>query len=177
MVLGQNRAVLVASMMCFQKIYGLHDLNHQIIEYWVSKGRYWLEPGGTGSEQVGTGCQHDKLSENIWFTWSKSSNYWMFEEGKSDYGQTNKQTDRISSCRLNPFCRRGRVKMDWLDPPKQNTLPRVNFGHLLLQAYLWNWYYTYLYICKAGMQTTSYKLQRLLVLVGLLIIGLPKSQD
>ena len=33
MVLGQNRAVLVASMMCFQKIYGLHGLNHQIIEY------------------------------------------------------------------------------------------------------------------------------------------------
>ena len=33
MVLGQNRWVLVASMMCFQKIYGLHDLNHQIIEY------------------------------------------------------------------------------------------------------------------------------------------------
>ena len=33
MVLGQNRSVLVASMMCFQKIYGLHGLNHQIIEY------------------------------------------------------------------------------------------------------------------------------------------------
>ena len=32
-VLGQNRAVLVASMMSFQKIYGLHGLNHQIIEY------------------------------------------------------------------------------------------------------------------------------------------------
>ena len=31
--LGQNRAVLVASMMSFQKIYGLHGLNHQIIEY------------------------------------------------------------------------------------------------------------------------------------------------
>ena len=30
------------------------------------------------------------------------------------------------------FCK----KMHWLDPPKQNTLPRVNFGHLLLQAYL-----------------------------------------
>ena len=30
-VLGQNRAVLVASMMSFQKIYGLHGLNHQII--------------------------------------------------------------------------------------------------------------------------------------------------
>ena len=30
-LLGQNRAVLVASMMSFQKIYGLHGLNHQII--------------------------------------------------------------------------------------------------------------------------------------------------
>ena len=32
-LLGQNRAVLVASMMSFQKIYGLHGLDHQIIEY------------------------------------------------------------------------------------------------------------------------------------------------
>ena len=32
-VLGQNRAVLVASMMSFQKIHGLHGLNHQIIKY------------------------------------------------------------------------------------------------------------------------------------------------
>ena len=32
-LVGQNRAVLVASMMNFQKIYGLHGLNHQIIEY------------------------------------------------------------------------------------------------------------------------------------------------
>ena len=32
-VLGQNRAVLVTSMMSFQKIHGLHGLNHQIIKY------------------------------------------------------------------------------------------------------------------------------------------------
>ena len=32
-VLGQNRAVLVASVICFQKIYGLHGVNHQIIQY------------------------------------------------------------------------------------------------------------------------------------------------
>ena len=32
-VLGQNRAVLVANMMSFQKIYGVHSVNHQIIEY------------------------------------------------------------------------------------------------------------------------------------------------
>ena len=32
-VLGQNRAVLLASMLFFQKIYGLHGLIHQIIEY------------------------------------------------------------------------------------------------------------------------------------------------
>ena len=31
-------------------------------------------------------------------------------EKESDDGPTNKQTDRISSCRLDPFCRRGRVK-------------------------------------------------------------------
>ena len=72
--LGQNRAVLVASVICFQKIFCLHGLNHQITEYWVSRGLYWLVLGGTGSEQGGTGCQHDELSENIWFAWSKSSN-------------------------------------------------------------------------------------------------------
>ena len=33
MVLGQNRAVLVASVICFQKIYGLHGVNHQNIQY------------------------------------------------------------------------------------------------------------------------------------------------
>ena len=87
----RNRTVLVASVMSFQKIFGLHGLNQQIIEYWVSRGRYWLVLGGTGSEQGGTGCQHDELSENIWFAWSKSSNYWIFEEGKRDYGQTNPQ--------------------------------------------------------------------------------------
>ena len=32
-LLGQNRAVLVASLMSCQKIYGVHSLNHQIIEY------------------------------------------------------------------------------------------------------------------------------------------------
>ena len=112
MILDQNRSVLVASVICLQKTFGLQGLkNHQIIEYWVSRGQYWLIFGGTGSEQGGTGCQHDEVSENIWFGWSKSSNYWIFEEGKSDYGQTNRQTDRISFCRLDPFCRRGREKL------------------------------------------------------------------
>ena len=74
-ILDQNRAVLVASVICFQKIFGLHGLNHQIIEYLVSRGRYWLVLGVTGSEQGGTGCQHDELSENIWFAWSKPSNH------------------------------------------------------------------------------------------------------
>ena len=72
---GSNRAVLVASVICFQKIFGLHGLNHQIIEYLVSRGRYWLVLGVTGSEQGGTGCQHDELSENIWFACSKPSNH------------------------------------------------------------------------------------------------------
>ena len=47
MILDQNRA----SVICFQKIFGLHGLNHQVIEYWVSRGRYWLVLGGTGSER------------------------------------------------------------------------------------------------------------------------------
>ena len=34
------------------------------------------------------------LSENIWFTWCKPSNYSIFGEGKSDDGQMDKQTDR-----------------------------------------------------------------------------------
>ena len=60
-ILFQKRAVLVASVICFQKTFGLNGLNHQIIEYWVSGGWYWLILCGTGSEQGGTGCQHDEL--------------------------------------------------------------------------------------------------------------------
>ena len=33
------------------------------------------------------------LSENIWFTWCKPSNYSIFGEGKSDDGQTDRETD------------------------------------------------------------------------------------
>ena len=47
--------VLVASAICFQKIFGLHGLNHQIIEYCVSRGQYWLVLDGTGSVEGGTG--------------------------------------------------------------------------------------------------------------------------
>ena len=50
MVLGQNRAVLVASMMSFQKMYGLRGLNHQIIEY-------------SKKEKVITDRQTDKRTE------------------------------------------------------------------------------------------------------------------
>ena len=32
-ILDQNRAVLVASVIRFQKIYGLHGLDHQIVQY------------------------------------------------------------------------------------------------------------------------------------------------
>ena len=32
-ILGQNRAGLGASVICFQKIYGVHGVNHQIIQY------------------------------------------------------------------------------------------------------------------------------------------------
>ena len=93
MILDQNRAVLVASVICFQKIFGLHGLNHQIIEYLVSRGRYWLVLGVTGSEQGGTGCQCDMLSENIWSTSCKQSNYSIFGEGNSDYEQIHRQTE------------------------------------------------------------------------------------
>ena len=62
---------------------------------WVGILRYWLVLGGTGSEQGSTGCQCDMLSENIWFTCCKpSSNYPIIGEGKSDYGQTDRQTNR-----------------------------------------------------------------------------------
>ena len=43
--------------------------------YWVSIGWCWSVVGDTGSNQGGTGCQCDMLSENIWFTWSKPSNH------------------------------------------------------------------------------------------------------
>ena len=49
-VLDQNRAVLVASMMSFQKIYGLHGLDHQIIQY-------------LKKEKVMTDRQRDKQTE------------------------------------------------------------------------------------------------------------------
>ena len=52
MILDQNTAVLVASVICFQKIFGLHGLNHQIIEYWVSRARYWLVLRGIGQNRA-----------------------------------------------------------------------------------------------------------------------------
>ena len=52
MILDQNRAVLGASVICFQKIFGLHG---QIVEYGVSRGRYWLVLDGAGSEKGSTG--------------------------------------------------------------------------------------------------------------------------
>ena len=48
--MGQKRAVLVASMMSFQKIYGLHGLDHQIIE-------------NSKKEKVITGRQTDKRTD------------------------------------------------------------------------------------------------------------------
>ena len=61
--------------------------------YWANIGRYWLVLGGTWSEQGDAGCQCNMLSENIWFTWCKPSNYSIFGEGKSDDRQTNPQTE------------------------------------------------------------------------------------
>ena len=106
-VLGQNRVVLVSTWWywiktgryflpvwyAFRKylvymVWTIKSLNTGSVE-----GGYWLVLSGTGSEQGGTGCQHDELSENIWFAWSKPSNHWIFEEGKSDDGQIHRQTD------------------------------------------------------------------------------------
>ena len=62
------------------------------------------------------------LSENMWFTWCQPSNYSIFGEGKSDYGQTDththRQTHRISYLRLDPFCGRGRVKINTIIGPR-----------------------------------------------------------
>ena len=73
-------------------------------------GQYIAVLVGTGSEQGVSGCQCDMLPENICFTWCKPSNYSIFREGRSDDGQTDRQTHRISYLRLDPFCGRGRVK-------------------------------------------------------------------
>ena len=58
--------------------------------YLVSRGRRWLFLGVFGSVSGGIGCQCDMLSENIWFTFYKPSEYSIFGEGKSDHGQTNR---------------------------------------------------------------------------------------
>ena len=57
--LGQNRAELVASMMSFQKIYGLHGLNHQNIEY-------------SKKEKVITDTQTDRHTEFPLVDWTPS---------------------------------------------------------------------------------------------------------
>ena len=108
MILDQNRAVLVASVIYFQKIFGLHGLNHQIIEYLVSRGRYWLVLGVTGSEQavlVASMMSFQKIYG------LHGLNHQIIEYSKKEKVMTDKSTDRptdrISSCRLDPFCRRG----------------------------------------------------------------------
>ena len=74
--------------------------------YWISTLRYWLVFGGTGSEQGGTGCSCDILSD-IWFTWCKPSNYLIFGEDKTDDVQTDRQ-NFLSKTR--PFLRKGSSK-------------------------------------------------------------------
>ena len=61
-------------------------------DYWVSVGRYWLVLGCTGSEQGGSGCQCNMLSENVLSTWYKPSNYSIFGEERSVDVQTDKKT-------------------------------------------------------------------------------------
>ena len=88
--------------------------------YLVGRGQQWLLLGVTGSEQGGTGCQYDEPSENIWFAWSKPSNHWIFEEGKSDDGQIYRHTEFPlvdstpsvdGTCDLNIVGERKRMKM------------------------------------------------------------------
>ena len=50
--------------------------------------------GGTGSEQGGTGCQHDELSKNIWVAWPRSSNYYSKKEKVITDKRTDRHTDR-----------------------------------------------------------------------------------
>ena len=78
--------------------------------YWLVLGATGSVYCGTGSEQGDIGCQCDVISENIWFTWCKPSNSSIFGEGKSDYRQTNGQTDRMSSVRLDPLLWKGSSK-------------------------------------------------------------------
>ena len=66
-------------------------LNHQIIENWVSRGRYWLILNGTGSEQGGTGCQHDELSEKNGL---HGLNHQIIEYSKKEKVITDRQTDK-----------------------------------------------------------------------------------
>ena len=73
------------------------DQYRVVLGHWVSKGWYWLVFGYTGSEQGGTGCQCDMLSESKWFTRSKPSYHSIFEEGKSDDAQTYLFVDLIPS--------------------------------------------------------------------------------
>ena len=98
-VLGEYRAVLTGTWL-----------------YLVSRRRHWLLLGDTGSEQGGTGCQCDVLSENLWFAWSKGKN-------------VDGQMDRVSSCRLDAFSRKGRVKTYFLLPQMISSEIEETYSH------------------------------------------------
>ena len=66
-ILGQNRAVLVASVMCFQKRYDLHGVNHQIIQY-SEKEKWWRTDKRTERQNI--------LSETRPLLWKGSSKKW-----------------------------------------------------------------------------------------------------
>ena len=103
--LGQSRAVLVASEVCFQKIYGLHGLNHT-----------GLVEGGTGCYLVVLGKNRAVLVASV-ICFHKinglhSGNHQIIQYSEKEEvitdRQTDKSTDRISYLRLDPFCGRGR---------------------------------------------------------------------
>ena len=91
------------------------SLTFQYDRWWylVSRGQYWLELGGTGSEQGSTGCQCNMLSENIWFTWCTSSNYSILEVWN---------------------CVRGRVKTGMETPSSPQQIAAAPEGSLFIKS-------------------------------------------
>ena len=84
-VLGQNRAVLVASVICFQKIYGLQVVNNQIIQY-------------SEKETVIRDKSTDR--QNLWKGSSKS--YFSVYDSLSDVGESRIwfASKNLTPCRM-----------------------------------------------------------------------------
>ena len=86
-ILDQNRAVLVASVICFQIIFGLHGLNHQIIAYWVTRGRYLVVLGQNRTVLVAIMISFQKIYG------LHGLNHQIIEYLKKEKVMTDKSTD------------------------------------------------------------------------------------